>query len=73
MSSFLCTGTALAFFHISGNSPFFNDSSIIVFKAILTESLQFLIILIATLSYPCDLTEANDFIIDNISLPLFTT
>ena len=35
---------------------------------IVTNSLQIFIILIDILSYPCDLLESNDFIIDNISL-----
>ena len=54
--------------YISGNIPFFNDSSNIIFKGIVTDSLQIFIILINTLPYPCDLHESNDFIIDNISL-----
>ena len=65
LSSFLCTGTKLAFFfHI----PFFNTSSNIMFKGIVTDSLQILIILINTLSCQCDFLESKDFIIGNISL-----
>ena len=68
MSSFICTGTTLVFFHISGNIHFFNDPLKITFKGVVTNSLQFFIILIDILSYPYDLLEFNDFIIDNISL-----
>ena len=65
LSSFLCTGTKLAFFfHI----PFFNTSSNIMFKGIVTDSLQILIILINNLSCQCDFLESKDFIIGNISL-----
>ena len=67
MTYYLCTRTTLGFFHISRNIPFFNDSSNIIFKAIVANSLQIFII-VDILSYPCDLLESNDFIIDNISL-----
>ena len=65
---FLCIETKLAFCHISGNISFFNYSSDIIFKGILTDSLQIFIILIEMLSYSCDLLESNDFIIDSICL-----
>ena len=68
MTYYLCTETTLGFFQISRNIPFFNDSSNIIFKAIVASSLQIFIILVDILSYPCDLLESNDFIIDNISL-----
>ena len=64
---FLCTGTTLALFHISGNIPFFNDSSNIIFEGIVNNSLQIFDILIDTLSYPCGLLKCNVFILDNIS------
>ena len=50
---------------------FFNDSSCILFKGIVTDSQQVFIILTDMLSYPGDLLESNDFNIDNI--PLFVT
>ena len=58
----------ISFFQISGNIPFFNDSSNTVFESIVTSSLQIFIILIKILSHPCDLLETSDFIIDSISL-----
>ena len=39
-----------------------------IFKGVVTDSLQMFVILIGTLSYPCDLLESNCFIIDNRSL-----
>ena len=39
-----------------------------MFKGIVTDSLQILIILIDALSYQCDFLESKDFIIGNISL-----
>ena len=59
LSFFLATGTTLTFFHNSGNIPFFNDSSNMVFKGIVTDSLQIFTI-------PCDLLESNEFSTDNI-------
>ena len=54
--------TKLAFFfHISGNIISFIDSSNVIFKDIVTGSVQ-------VETCPCDLLESNDFIIDNISL-----
>ena len=64
LSSFLCIGTTLVFFHISGNIPCFNYSSNIIFRGIVTDSLQVCINLIDILSYPCPLLESNDFIIE---------
>ena len=63
LSSFLCIGIILALFHISGNVSFFNDSSNIIFKGIVTHSLQFFIIIIDILSYKCDLLESDESII----------
>ena len=56
----------ISFFPYFWKYYFFNDFSNIIFKGIVTESLQ--IFIIDTLSYPCNLLESNDFIIDNISL-----
>ena len=39
-----------------------------IFKGIVTDSLQIFIILIEILSHPCDFLESSDFIIDSISL-----
>ena len=58
----------ISFFPYFWNIPFFNDSSNIIVKGIVTDSLQFFIILIEILSHPCDLLESSDFIIDSISL-----
>ena len=66
LPSLLCTETTLVFFHISGNIPFFIDSSHIIFTGILTASLQIFIILIDRLSYPRDLLASKDFPVDNI-------
>ena len=64
---FLFIETKLAFLHVSGNIPLNNYSSNIIFKGIVSDSLQIFIILINILSYQCDLLESNDFIVDNIS------
>ena len=45
----------LTFFHIPGNIPFLNDSSNILFRGIVTDSL-----LIEISSHPCDLLESSD-------------
>ena len=58
----------ISFFPYFWKQCFFNDSSNIIFKVIVTDSLQIFIILIDILSHPCDLLESKDFIIDNISL-----
>ena len=42
---------------------FFNDSSKIIFEGTVNESLQIFSIVIDTLSYPCDLLKATDFIL----------
>ena len=68
MSSFLCAGIIFLFFHMSGKIPFFNDFSKMIFRGIVTGSLQIFIILIDLLSYPWDLPKFNEFIIYNISL-----
>ena len=39
-----------------------------MFKGRVTDSLQIFTILTDTLSYPCDLLESNEYIIDSISL-----
>ena len=39
---------------------FFNDSSNMIFKGIVTDSLQVFVILIEILLHPCDLLESND-------------
>ena len=65
-NSLSTTYDLLTFFHISGNI-IFNDFSNIIFKNIVTDSLQIFMILIDILSYPHDLFESNDFFIDNIS------
>ena len=58
----------ISFFPYFWKYSFFNDSSNIIFKGIVTDSLQIFIILIEILSNPCDLLESSDFIIDSISL-----
>ena len=68
MSYFLCTGTTLAFFHISRKTAFLMISQIHFLESIVTDSLKIVTILIDALLYTCDLLEYNDFIIDNISL-----
>ena len=56
------------FFHMSGKIYFFSDSSKMIFRGIVTDSLQIFIILIDILSHPRALLESNEFIIDNIFL-----
>ena len=64
----------ISFFPYFWNILFFNDSSNIIVKGIVTDSLQFFIILIEILSHPRDLLESSDFIIDSIdSILLFVT
>ena len=53
-------------FHMSGKIAFFNDSSKMIFRDIVTHSLQIFIILIDIMSYPWALLEFNEFIIQNI-------
>ena len=69
MSYFLCTGTTLAFFHISRKTAFLMISQIHFLESIVTDSLKIVTILIDALLYTCDLLEYNDFIIDNIIYP----
>ena len=64
---FLCTGTTFALFHISGNTPFFNDTIKIIFRGMVIGSLQIFIILTDKLSYPCALGGSNDFSLGNMS------
>ena len=53
---------------MSGKIPLFKDSTKIIFREIVTDSLQVFIVLTDILSYPLALLEFNEFIIDNISL-----
>ena len=58
--------TTFSRFHISGKT-FFNDSLKIIFRGIVIDSLQILMILTDKLPHPCALVGSRDFIISNMS------
>ena len=59
--------TTFSRFHISGKTSFFNDSLKIIFRGIVIDSLQILMILTDKLPHPCASVGSRDFIISNMS------
>ena len=67
LSSFLCKGVIFAFFKIFENYLSFNKCSNIIFKGIVIDAPQILIIFIGILPQPWALDEPKVFIINDIS------